>query len=190
MAEQGEGFAARWSRRKRAEEVAPLPEATPDPEALAAEEEALRAEEEANRLAAEAVDLDAVKYGDDFSVFLRRGVPEMLRRTALRKFFVSDPLLANLDGLNDYDIDYNIPSGKVYKSAWDATKGYLGKAEDVVETVSEQLKSPDTAPPTVVPETTLCERQDPAPTETPAQMADEPAPEAPRRVSLRRRLEV
>ena len=127
-----EGFAARWSRRKRQVAAEAEAEATaPDAEALAAEDEARRSEEEANRLAAEAVDLDALGYGDDFSVFLRRGVPDLLRRKALRRFFNSDPLLANLDGLNDYDEDYNAPAQVVYKSSWNAARGYLTEADEI-----------------------------------------------------------
>lgn len=140
MAEEPEGFGARWSRRKRLSQVheaAQRQDRAPDTatqearearEAQEAREAARLEEENANRLAAEAVDLDALRYGDDFSVFLKRGVPQLLRRRALRKFFGSDPVLANLDGLNDYDEDFNAPAHRVYNSAWDAVKGYAGKA--------------------------------------------------------------
>ena len=37
--------------------------------------------------------------GDDFSGFMARNVPDHLRRRALRKLWVSNPVLANLDGL-------------------------------------------------------------------------------------------
>jgi hypothetical protein len=37
---------------------------------------------------------------------MREGVPEALRNRALRKLWLSDPVLANLDGLNDYDEDF------------------------------------------------------------------------------------
>ena len=33
-------------------------------------------------------------------------VPEALRKRALRKLWLSDPILANVDGLNDYDEDF------------------------------------------------------------------------------------
>jgi Protein of unknown function (DUF3306) len=48
-------------------------------------------------------DIETLTYESDFSVFMREGVPEFLRRQALRKLWLSDPILANLDGLNDYD---------------------------------------------------------------------------------------
>ena len=44
----------------------------------------------------------------DYTVFLTDKVPEAIRRAALRKLWTSDPVLANLDGLNNYDEDYNV----------------------------------------------------------------------------------
>ncbi|GHE02514.1 hypothetical protein U879_20740 [Defluviimonas sp. 20V17] len=236
MAEEPEGFGARWSRRKRlsqTEESAPDP--APDTAGQEAQDAARLQEEDANRLAAEAVDLDALRYGDDFSVFLKRGVPQMLRRTALRKFFGSDPILANLDGLNDYDDDYNNPAHRVYNSAWDAAKGYAGKVRDLTQEANPPRDpAGDIAGDAPAPQETASEAVDLAakadgadgaalapmsvrPPGPPAQHAAdpssapsvepppgsspdplsgraapmEPAPqEAPRRVSLRRRLEV
>jgi hypothetical protein len=43
--------------------------------------------------------------GDDFSAFLSRAVPERLRRRALRRLWLSNPVLANLDGLVDHGED-------------------------------------------------------------------------------------
>jgi hypothetical protein len=52
--------------------------------------------------------IEELSAQSDYTVFLKKNVPEMLRRRALRKLWVSDPVLANLDGLNDYDDDYTI----------------------------------------------------------------------------------
>ncbi|WP_343079200.1 DUF3306 domain-containing protein [Ostreiculturibacter nitratireducens] len=196
MAERDEdGFVARWSRRKRQVE-AEEDVSAPDPEVLEAEESARLAEEEANRLAAEAIDLDALKYGDDFSIFLKRGVPDLLRRRALRKFFASDPILANLDGLNDYDEDYTDPARKVYKSSWDVVRGYMTEADETVRSVSAPQEDAIKAPAASEEEPRATEEE---PAEAPAwdeegsDAGEEPdttvQPEAPRRVSLRRRLE-
>lgn len=202
MADEDENFASRWSRRKRAVAAEAEAEARkPTPEIVAAEEQARLAEEEANRLAAEAVDLDAVKYGDDFSIFLKRGVPDLLRRKALRKFFASDPLLANLDGLNDYDEDYSNPAHRVYKSAWDAARGYLNEAEEALSDIggdggSAEAYTGDAGEPvagSAAEEEGAEERAnaalEPAGDTLPAEEEAAPEPEAPRRVSLRRRLE-
>jgi len=202
MAEEDENFASRWSRRKRAVAAEAAAEAhKPTPETVAAEEQVRLAEEEANRLAAEAVDLEAVKYGDDFSIFLKRGVPDILRRKALRKFFASDPLLANLDGLNDYDEDYNNPAHMVYKSAWDAARGYLNEAEETLSelggddggsTEADTGKAGEAEPAPAAEqgaEEGPAEASDAAGDPLPAEEEAAPEPEAPRRVSLRRRLE-
>ena len=48
----------------------------------------------------------AMKAGDDFTGFMSREVPEHLRRQALRTLWRSNPVLACVDGLNEYDDDY------------------------------------------------------------------------------------
>jgi hypothetical protein len=225
MAERDERFLSRWSRLKHnAREDVTEPAATEaavEAAAIPAEGDADEEREAAeNRRAAEAIDIDALRYGDDFSPFMKRGVPEPLRRRALRKFFASDPLLANLDGLNDYDEDFNNPEFMVYRSAWDAARGFLteaekaaqqatgrltattdleaGSGESVTEATAdaapERPETPETMEPdaeTTVPE--VLPVSDPetaanAPREPDAEA--EPEPErAPRRVSIRRRLD-
>ena len=51
--------------------------------------------------------VESLGYESDFSPYLRPGVPEALRQQALRKLWRTNPVLANLDGLNDYDEDYS-----------------------------------------------------------------------------------
>ena len=51
-------------------------------------------------------DPDAMVQGDDFKAFLSKTVPAHLRKRALRKLWRSNPVLACVDGLNDYDDDY------------------------------------------------------------------------------------
>lgn len=51
-------------------------------------------------------DPDLLEPGADFSAYLKRTVPEALRRRAMRRLWRSNPVLANLDGLVDYDADY------------------------------------------------------------------------------------
>lgn len=145
MVDDKEGFLSRWSKRKQAQLA--NPGVDPDDEAPAADPvvideeqlEAERSEAEANRLAAESVDLEKVEYGFDFSIFMKRGVPDVLRRKALKKFFNSNPVLANLDGLNDYDEDYNNPLHMVYKSSWDVGRGFLTEAEKVLQQATGRL---------------------------------------------------
>jgi hypothetical protein len=52
--------------------------------------------------------LDELYANSDYTAFLAKDVPEALTRAALHKLWLSDPVFANLDGLNDYDQDYNL----------------------------------------------------------------------------------
>ena len=101
------GFLDRWSRLKReraeapepveaAPAPAPAPETPPEPEKTDAEtlEELGLPEPE------------SLQPGDDFSAFMGRAVPEHLRRRALRRLWLSNPALANLDELLDYGDDF------------------------------------------------------------------------------------
>lgn len=154
MVDDKEGFLSRWSKRKQAQ--LSNPDVDPDEEVPAIdlveidEEqlEAERTEAEENCAAAEAVDLEKVEYGFDFSIFMKRGVPDMLRKKALQKFFNSNPVLANLDGLNDYDEDYNNPLHMVYKSSWDVGRGFLTEAEKLLQQATGRLTEDE--PPTEV----------------------------------------
>lgn len=51
-------------------------------------------------------DPDTLKLGDDIKGFMSKAVPEHLRRRALRKLWRTNPVLACLDGLNDYEDDF------------------------------------------------------------------------------------
>ena len=125
-----EGFARRWSRRKVEErqdttdppddertEVAPIPEAAPP------EEPPL-----------DLPPVESLTAESDFTPFLRDKVPEVIRKAALRKLWRSDPVLANLDGLNDYDEDFTGGSlGGIVATAYRVGKGMVDKATEIVE---------------------------------------------------------
>jgi hypothetical protein len=124
MDNRDESLLLRWSRRKQevrrqkaaekaAESVAPAEAPNvADPEAALAQqapESAVVADEGAGEPDAPAVDVadlpdvETLTYESDFTTFLREGVPEQLKQAALRKLWLSNPVFANLDGLNDYD---------------------------------------------------------------------------------------
>lgn len=68
---------------------------------------------------------DALEQGTDITGFLRKEIPELLRRKALRALWRSNPIFGVLDRLNEYDEDYskaNIPIGGV-KTAYKVGKG-------------------------------------------------------------------
>ena len=97
-----------WSRRKRAVEA----EKRADDRAREDErtDEALKAlEEKSDEEVLAELDLpdpDRLEKGDDFSAFMAKAVPERLRRRALRRLWLSNPVLANLDELLDYGEDF------------------------------------------------------------------------------------
>jgi hypothetical protein len=118
MTDHDESALARWSRRKREASAAAKAgmdrqDAKPDvakeapPNTESSSES--RAEEAEPQVSVEDLpDVETLTYESDFTVFLQRGVPDALRSMALAKLWRSDPILANLDGLNDYDDDYRI----------------------------------------------------------------------------------
>jgi len=126
-----EGFLDRWSRRKRSgdepteDEAATMQPDPEDPDAQALEQ-ARQLQLAANREAAEAVDIEAITYESDLSVFFKEGVPALLKQAAMRKMWRSDPVFANVDGLNDYDQDFNVIDKVLteFKSAWQVGQGY------------------------------------------------------------------
>jgi len=52
--------------------------------------------------------IESLTQDSDFTPFLRDGVPEFLKRKALRALWMADPLFNFRDGLNDYDQDFNV----------------------------------------------------------------------------------
>lgn len=126
---------ARWSRRKRrlAEAERPDP-AEPEVAAPAAEiPEPDSPEAEAELLERLRLPVpETLKAGDDFSAFMKAGVPEFLRKRALRVLWRSNPVLANLDGLNDYDDDFTSPelTRKVIATGYKIGRGFLREPTD------------------------------------------------------------
>ncbi len=140
---------SRWARRREAVAKEEAEEqATAKAEADAAvqepetEEEAMALLQEQDPELAEKiaeVDVDKLTFEDDFTIFMSHKVPDIIRRRALSKLWLSDPLLANLDGLNDYDEDFKASAElvKVIKSAWEPGRGYAREEEEPDEDTEE-----------------------------------------------------
>ncbi len=78
-------------------------------------------------------DPDEMNPEDDFAAFMKGAVPEHLRKRALRKLWRSNPVLANIDGLNDYDEDYT-KIGKLngpIQTAYQVGKGMLAHVNEM-----------------------------------------------------------
>ena len=97
-----------WERRKaavRAEDAAEEEAKIAADEAEERERLSQKSDEEVLR-ELDLPDPDSLAEGDDFSVFLKRTVPERIRVRALRRLWTTNPVLANLDGLIDYGEDF------------------------------------------------------------------------------------
>jgi hypothetical protein len=131
----GQGFAGRWSRRKHAARAAGSEEVR---EEAAAPDAPAPAEPEP---AAELPSIDDLDETSDYTPFLAREVPVELRRQALRKLWRSSPALANLDGLNDYDLDFKgLGAGKLVRTVFEAGKALARKV------AAADAQSPQTPP--------------------------------------------
>lgn len=123
-----EGFLARWSRRKRAAEAgrpaaepeAPAPVVVVPPAGAVSSASAAPASavaEPAGRPSEPAFDLaslppvESLTAESDITAFLRKGVPEALKRAALRRAWALDPAIRDFVGPADYAWDFNAPDG-------------------------------------------------------------------------------
>jgi hypothetical protein len=139
-------FLSRWSRRKLGSgaQDAPAPEApapAPEPE-----------KSDAEILAEHGLpDPDELAPGDDIRGFMNGAIPARLRNRALRKLWVGNPVLANLDELVEYGEDYTDAATVVESlaSAWQAGRGYLPEApeEPPGETAARERDRDDAADP-------------------------------------------
>jgi hypothetical protein len=153
-----EPFLSRWSRRKQEvrdaspatkAEVPDAPSAEPpiDPATLPP--------------------IDSLGADSDFTVFLRRGVPEGLRNAALQKLWRTEPSVVNYVPLVEYNWDFNAPG-----------YGALRPGDDVVKlarTVWGEVQGLANEPqPAAAPDTSS-----PAPSAPPEISAETSAPAAP-----------
>ena len=127
-------FLSRWSRRKR--DAGSGPDAEPAPAVAEAPPAEVPEEDEAELLARLGLKHpDEMGPGDDFGAFLKAAVPQRLRTLALRRLWRSNPTLACLDGLNDYDGDFTgtgVPAGGL-KTSYQVGRGLLRRIEEVTE---------------------------------------------------------
>ena len=175
MSREPDGFLGRWSARKQAargddaepaQEPDAAPEATEEPEKSDAEileELGLK-------------DPEDMTAEDDFSGFMASGIPERLRNRALRKLWLTNPVLANLDDLVEYGEDYTDAATVVenLQTAYRIGKGFLRQeeieAEENVSEMPEQLAESGAEAEDVVPD----DEKDPEPV-----MSPPPKPESP-----------
>ncbi|SHE43705.1 Protein of unknown function [Loktanella atrilutea] len=161
---------------ERAAEEAPV---APSEEAVDSPEQVPEELSDAELLdALDLPDPDTLQREDDFAAFMARAVPQHLRNRALRSLWRSDPVLANLDGLNDYDADYTVPATgqEMLRSAYRVGRGLLSDPVTVPEAPAAPEPDPVTDPtPAALAEAPTVE--DPAPLADPAATDPPPVPE-------------
>ncbi len=99
---------------------------------------------EANDEVAKLPPVETLSYDSDFKPYLASGVPEGLRREALRKLWRSNPMLANLDGLNDYDEDYSLVGKlpQVVSTLFQVGRGMVAPPEESAGAVATRAAAP------------------------------------------------
>ena len=124
-------------------EAALQPEQAPVPEDAVTPETDPDSEEEVDPESYENFDFDSLNYASDYTQFLKKGVPEAVRRRALRMLWGSNPILANIDGLNDYDEDFTDAAlaVKVLTSNYKPGLGHLTEEERIASYSEEARKA-------------------------------------------------
>lgn len=145
MSSKQDGLLSRWQKRKLQVEREEKREAAAQAEEIAAQQTSpidpalvesrdVPPDEETRKAwieELEAIDIETLSYESDFAIFMKSWVPGALRQRALRKLWTTNPALAVLDGLNDYDLDYTdaaMQAGKV-ASSFVPGKGYAWMEE-------------------------------------------------------------
>lgn len=124
-----------WARRRAAVQA----EAAAEARVEMADDAAKYAEAQPSKDDAELLqelglpDPDGMEAGDDFTAFLAKEVPEHLKNKALRMLWRSNPVLACVDGLNEYDDDYRAAMllAEPIKTAYQVGKGMMAHLEEV-----------------------------------------------------------
>ena len=133
-----------WSRRKagvETEEKIAVQVKDAEETAVLQAEQAEKTDEEL-LLELDLPNPDEMKMGDDFSAFMSKAVPDRLRRRALRRLWLANPALANLDGLLDYGEDFTDSATVIenMQTAYQVGKGMTEHVLEMVRQAEEQAK--------------------------------------------------
>ncbi len=145
-------FLSRWSQRKVEARQTPedspaeaqteaLQEPTASPPADLTTEEMELLSDEALLEHLNLPDPDTLRQGDDFTAFMKKAVPTRLRNRALRKLWLSNPALANVDMLLDYGDDFTDAATVLpgMTTAYEVGKGIVRKIEELADDESEAI---------------------------------------------------
>ena len=118
-------FLSRWSKRKL---EAPVEEEADDADTPVDPDIEFEGKTDEEILEAlKLPDPDTLQAGDNFKAFMNSAVPTRLRNRALRKLWVSNPVLANLDELLDYGEDFTDAATVVenLQTAYQVGRGFV-----------------------------------------------------------------
>ena len=124
-----------WARRKAAVEAEAVADERANAAVLAEQRDAELAEKSDAEILVELdlPDPDQMGEGDDFTVFLTETIPARIRTRALRRLWLTNPVLANVDGLVDYGEDFTDASCVVenIQTAYQVGKGMTAHVEEM-----------------------------------------------------------
>jgi putative acetyltransferase len=179
MAESDENFLMRWSRRKleakgglrrkpagkQADAVQPAGGGEPRPTAEksgagSARTGATETEREPKPGLSEDdfadVDFEALDHTSDYTRFIGPKVPDEIRRKALHKLWLSDPILSKAEELHDYAGDFTDAAcagpGRVIQTAYKVGRGFVSEDEGAAGGTSRPLPASEAA---AIPAVTL-----------------------------------
>ena len=157
---EGPGFASRWSKLKQEARTDAPADARSEAELALEPTEADLPVADPNDDRSEAEILeelglpnpDDLEPGDDFSGFMSKAVPTRLRNRALRKLWLTNPVLANLDELVDYGEDFTDAATVIenMQTAYQVGRGWADKViktpEPLIPRTEEAELDPDMEP--------------------------------------------
>ncbi|MGA0999621.1 MAG: DUF3306 domain-containing protein [Litorivicinaceae bacterium] len=138
---EDKGFLSRWSDRKLSTDLAEIeaPISDLEKEREPTDEFDGKSDDEIMSIL-ELPDPGTLKLGDTVEKFMDGRVPERIRARALRAFWKTNPVLANIDGLDEYCEDYTDAATVIenLQTAYQVGKGYAIQALDAIESLADQ----------------------------------------------------
>ncbi len=143
------GFISRWAERKRrvqdeSQKMAAEAKEAATSEPQAADEFEGKTDDEI-LMELELPAPESLKLGDSVAGFMDARVPERIRHRALRAFWKTNPVLANIDGLDEYCEDYTdaVMIIENMETIYEVGKGYASQALDALESLAEDVTTDD-----------------------------------------------
>ena len=143
---EDKGFLSRWSDRKLKGEDDALPVTEPDRVEETSREDEFEGKTDDEILSIlELPDPETLKLGDTVEKFMDGRVPERIRARALRAFWKTNPVLANIDGLDEYCDDYTDAAMVIenLQTIYEVGKGYAEQALDALESLADDEEPAD-----------------------------------------------